>query len=61
MCFVFHIWICAEVVKRAVVVAMDKSVAQRASMSALLLYMAAEGIISLSQCQQGFNRLYEVH
>ena len=48
-----------EVVKRAVVLALDSSKANRAMMSSLLAYLFAREIVSPAQMQQGFQRLAE--
>jgi len=47
-----------EVVKRAVTISMDKSSEQQALVSNLLAYLARSQLLSHSQAEQGFNRLY---
>lgn len=47
-----------EVVKRAVTIAMDEHEEQQARISQLLSYLSSSGLLTQSQAQQGFNRLF---
>jgi len=49
-----------EVVKRAVVIAMDGGVARQRSVSSLLAYLVNQQIMSVAQVKKGFDRLIEV-
>mmetsp|Transcript_40671 Transcript_40671/g.29943 ORF Transcript_40671/g.29943 Transcript_40671/m.29943 type:complete len:212 (+) Transcript_40671:229-864(+) len=49
-----------EVVKRAVTIAMDKSEEDQMRLSQLFAYLASSQILTLSQAQQGFNRLFNL-
>jgi programmed cell death protein 4 len=49
-----------EVVKRAVTIAMDKTPEEQNQISALLAYLSSSQMLSHSQAQQGFNRLYGI-
>jgi programmed cell death protein 4 len=49
-----------EIVKRAIVCALDRSVEQRQSMSALLEYLVKEEMVSQAQATKGFRRIYGI-
>jgi programmed cell death protein 4 len=48
-----------EVVKRAVTIAMDKSESEQFAISNLLKHLSNTEVLSFSQAEQGFNRLYK--
>lgn len=47
-----------EIVKRAVMLGMDKSEKERAQLSALLKHLASTQMLTKTQAEKGFNRLY---
>lgn len=49
-----------EVVKRAITLSMDKSDEEQANISRLFAYLATSRILTQSQAQQGFNRVYSL-
>lgn len=49
-----------EIVKRGIVLAIDKPESQRVSLSALLKHLVDSAVVSQTQCVLGFNRLHAI-